>query len=314
VLWAGLAVLALARVVLGATPGMWAWGLNLHRFLPPLLAWLPWAVAAAMLVPPVARRLEPLCARMGETIVRGAPPASVAIAAAAALLVWLMPDRARFVGDFLIRQGTVEEAIRPSQVWPQALPLDVLLHYTLPLAVPEGPHRRQRCCPSAGRVGAALAALAAPRALRFAARRGGAAAPLPAFFNCTLGLFTGYNKAFTEMVVLAAAAASASPRSARGAGASPLGPWSRPAQCPPRGARTRPAAALAWVLAAHARRGRPAARTGRAAALAVPVATLTVMAPRRGIAHAGIHAFASAEIMAQGGVLGGLAGSRPAVC
>ena len=47
---------AMARAALGFVPGMWLWGLNLHRFLPPALAWVPWLLAAAALVPPIARR------------------------------------------------------------------------------------------------------------------------------------------------------------------------------------------------------------------------------------------------------------------
>ena len=40
---------------------------------------------------------------------------------------WSMPDRARFVGDFLLRQGAVEERVQPAALFPHALPADVFL-------------------------------------------------------------------------------------------------------------------------------------------------------------------------------------------
>jgi tetratricopeptide (TPR) repeat protein len=320
VLWIGLATLAVARIVLGFVPGMWAWGLNLHRFLTPALLWLPWIAAAAVLAPPVARRLEPACARLGGAIAGGSALALLAFAAAAALIVWLMPDRVRFVGDFLIRQGTVEEAIRPSQVWPQALPLDVFLHYTLPLAISDaGLTDANGAARVLGALEAVLLALAACAFARALALKGAEALAVAAvaFFGGGLGLFTGYSKAFAEMVVLTAAAAAFGVAAIRqGRGLLPLGIVVAIGLVLHRSALGLvPAAILAWAmwLRAHGGGGRWRER-GVLIALAVPVATLAVMAPR--IVRIALRwdptHFASAEVMAQGGIWNAaFAGSRP---
>lgn len=320
-LWIGLASLAIARLALGFVPGMWVWGLNLHRFLAPALAWLPWAAAAAALAPPVARRLEPPLARLGDAIARGAAPAMLAIAAAAALLVGFLPDRVRFVGDFLIRQGTVEEAILPGRVWPQALPLDVLLHYTLPLAISNaGVTDANGVGRLLGAIEAALLALAACAFARALALRGSAALAVAAVAFCggVLGLFTGYSKAFAELVVLTAAAAAFGIAAIRsGSGLLPLGLVVAIGLVLHRSALGLvPAAALAWVLwlRAHGGGGKWR-RRGPLVALAIPMAALAVMLPR--IVNIALRwdptHFASAEIMAQGGIWkAAFAGSRPA--
>ena len=319
-LWVGLCALAALRLVLGFVPGMWVWGMNLHRFLPPALAWLPWGVAVVALAPPMARRIEPPFARLGAAIARGSIPAAVGIAAAAALLVWLLPDHVRFVGDFLIRQGTVEEAIRPSQVWPQALPLDVLLHYTLPLALSDsGLTDANGAARLLGAIEAALLALSACAFARALALEGGAALAVAAvaFFGGTLGLFTGYSKAFAEMVVLAAAAAAFGISAIRaGTGLLPLGIVVAVGVVLHRSALGFiPAATLAWVLWLRAHGGgRRWREPGVLIALALPLVTLAVMGPhivRIALRWDPTH-FASAEVMAQGGVWrAAFAGSRP---
>src|SRR5262249_5213565 len=129
-LWVVLAVLLAARAALAFVPSMWFWGLNVQRFLAPLPAWGPWALALLALIPPLARPLAPFLGRIGDELSR---PRGAAVAAlCAALLVLAFPDRVRFVGDFLLRQGTVEQAGQPAVLFPQALPLDVFLHYRLP--------------------------------------------------------------------------------------------------------------------------------------------------------------------------------------
>jgi len=320
-LWIGLASLALARLVLGFVPGMWVWGLNLHRFLSPALAWLPWAAGAVALVPPVARRIEPLFARLGDAIARGSAVPTLACAGAASLLVWLMQDRARFVGDFLIRQGTVEEAIRPSQVWPQALPLDVLLHYTLPLALSDGGLTDANgAARLMGALEAALLALACFAFARALGLRGVAALATAAvgFFGGTLGLFTGYSKAFAEMVVLTAATAALGIAAIRtGRGLLPLGLVVVVGLVLHRSALgLLPAALLAGALwrSRHGGGGKWRER-GPLVTLALLLAALAVMGPR--IVSVALRwdptHFASAEVMAQGGVWkAAFAGSRPA--
>ena len=105
-LLAALALMALARALAPALPGMWLWGLNLLRFMP-WWGWLLWTLSAAALVPAVARRVAPAFAELGDALARGLPWTAIA-AVAAALLVFAFPDQVRFVGDFLLRQGTVE--------------------------------------------------------------------------------------------------------------------------------------------------------------------------------------------------------------
>src|SRR4249920_579587 len=119
VLWIGLIALTLARAVLPTQHTMWAWSLNLHRFMNPIWAWLPWALGAAALVPAIGRPLSAALARAGDAFGRGSALASLIAAACGATLALAFPDQVRFVGDFLIRQGTVEEIIPPGRVWPQ---------------------------------------------------------------------------------------------------------------------------------------------------------------------------------------------------
>src|SRR5207249_2407721 len=130
-LWVTLVALVLARAALVVVPSMAAWGLNLHRFLTPAAAWLPWGLALLALLPPVARKLQPLLARAGDATARGRL-APWLWAAFAALLVFALPDLCLMTGDFLLRRRAVDEARLPELIFPQALPLDVYLHYTLP--------------------------------------------------------------------------------------------------------------------------------------------------------------------------------------
>ena len=127
-----LGLLVLLRGILPLLPGMSLWSLNLHRFVAPWIGWSLWALAALALLPPFGRRLLPWWEGMGRAI-EHRPALSMTVAALfGAALVWMFPDRVRFVGDFLLRQGTVEVAERPSVLFPQALPLDIYLHYTVP--------------------------------------------------------------------------------------------------------------------------------------------------------------------------------------
>src|SRR5215831_6020619 len=130
-----LALLVVLRGLLPLLPGMGFWSLNLHRFVAPWIGWSLWALAALALLPGFGRRLLPWWEVMGHAI-EHRPALSMTVAALfGATLVWVFPDRVRFVGDFLLRQGTVEVAELPSVLFPQALPLDVFLHYTVPSAL-----------------------------------------------------------------------------------------------------------------------------------------------------------------------------------
>lgn len=281
-----LAVLAAARALLAFVPAMWVWSLNLQRFLDPMIAWGPWVVLALALVPAVTTRLAPLGNGIGDAIARHPLATGVVAALLAASLVWAMPDRVRFVGDFLLRQGTVEVAERPAQLFPQALPLDVLLHYQLPRWIADtalldanGASRLLGMI-EAG----ALAALAGilPRAMGLGAGAALATAAV-VFFGGYLGMFTGFSKAFAEMSVLAAAVGIFGLRVLRqGNGVLPLGVALAIGLALHRSALGFiPAVAFAWTiwLTAHGKGGawkRPAILI----ALAVPLIALAVMLPR----------------------------------
>lgn len=202
-----LALVLLLQGLAALAPGMWIWGANAFRFLPPW-GWAVWLAGVLLLVPALARPLLPALRRLGDLL--AARPGAAAAALVGAVAVLLLPDRTRLVGDFLLRQGGTEESLSMSRLFPQALPLDVWLHDTLPTwaktALGVAPALASRT------VGAADAALTAWLAVLFARRLGAAAERLPAVAavagcGAWLALFTGYSKAFAEMSVLVLATA-----------------------------------------------------------------------------------------------------------
>src|SRR5262249_58794618 len=90
------------------------------------------ALAGAARVPRVAGARAPEWNGVGAAIARGPAVATSVAVVLAAVIVWVWPDRVRFTGDFLLRQGTVEVSEPPATMFPQALPLDLFLHYTVP--------------------------------------------------------------------------------------------------------------------------------------------------------------------------------------
>jgi len=213
-LWIVLAALALARALLPSAHHMWAWSLNLQRFLPPVLGWTLWAMAALALLPPLARLAAPALAALGETIARRPGRVLGAVALAAAALVALLPDRLWFVGDFLLRQYTLEDRPTAISTWyPYALPLDLFLHDTVGRFLM---HRLGFLANDTGRLlGAVEAGLLAvicvgfARALQLRGVSAAVAAGL-AFWGGYLTMLTGYNKAFSELPLVMAAAAATS--------------------------------------------------------------------------------------------------------
>jgi hypothetical protein len=319
-LWVTLAALAASRAALTFAHGTWLWSLSLNRFLAPVWGWGPWALAALALVPPLARRAAPVLGRWGDALTRHRVGTTAAWALGAGLLAWLTPDRVRFVGDFLLRQGTVEVVEQPGLLFPQALPLDVFLHYTLPLKLTSA-HlmdangaARLLGAIEAGTLGGLAAVFA--RALEL---RGGAAfaAAAVVLLGGYLGMFTGFSKAFAEMCVLVAIAGVAGIAALRtGRGLLTLGLAVAIGMTLHRSALGMfPALGLVWGLWI-ARFGRPRAwrRPGVLAAAVPPLLALAVMAP--GILATVLHTdtavhFAPPEVRAEGGVLGALfAGTR----
>ena len=206
---AGLALLALARVGLPWLPGSWAWSLDVLRHLSPVAAWLPWALAAAVLAHAWWRRAA-WPARAGDWIARH-PWAPAVAALALAALVLALPDDTHMTGDFILRRRAIDEARDPASVFPQSLPLDVWLHYTVPrwlftqmglLALDEA---RLWGALDAAAIGWLAVAFARAFAFEGAAAL---AATAGVAFGGWLALFTGYGKGLAELVVLVLAIAA----------------------------------------------------------------------------------------------------------
>jgi tetratricopeptide (TPR) repeat protein len=325
VLWGGLIALALARLALHFVPSMHGWGLNVQRFLPGVFVWPAFGLLVLALIPGFAQRAAGAVSAAGAAFARHGALSITLAAVLGAGLVYAMPDRVRFVGDFLLRQGTVEEQASVGTLFPQALPLDVLLHYDLPLALARGGFADPNT--AARRAGALEAGLLAALAVAFAralpvSALAAAAAAAIVFFGGYLAIFTGYSKAFVELVVLFAAIgvfglAAVRAGERHGAGAL-LGAGvcvalalalhrSAPALLP--------ALALMWAFRLRAD-GPALLRDPRAlAALVIPLATLAAIGPRIVSTIVGIDAvhFQPAEVRAAGGPLrAALAGTRGA--
>jgi tetratricopeptide (TPR) repeat protein len=195
-------LLALARGALAAAPTMWLWGLNVLAFVAPVPGWALWALSALALVPPLARRALPLLSRAGDAIADRPALAGTALGAFLAGITLALPDRLQLVGDYLLRVGTARGQIPTATVFPQALPLDLALHYTVPsrlsLAFSGDPNDVSRAIGAleAGLFGALAVAFA--RALRLRGAPAAAAAALVAFGGA-LGMFTGFAKVFGEL-------------------------------------------------------------------------------------------------------------------
>jgi len=206
--WAIAAALALAHGALGLVPTMHGWGLNLDRFLSPLSGWGLWLVALIALVPPLAARLVPWLARAGDALVRMPARATLVCAPLAAALALALPDRVRFVGDFLLRLNTLEAQASTQSWYPQALPLDLFLHATamkwLTLVTTLDASGASRALGAVEAAGFAALAVALPRVLGLS---GAAALTSAAALFCggALTMFTGFDKAFSELCLVAAA-------------------------------------------------------------------------------------------------------------
>jgi hypothetical protein len=319
-LWASLALLALARAGLALVPSMRAWSLNLQRFLP-AWGWALWAVGALALVPALARRLLPTLAHAGDAAADAPTATSLAWAAAGAALVTLAPDRVWFVGDFLLRENTLgSQGVSLPAWYPQALPLDLFLHDTVARGMMLALGLTAN---GVGRlIGAAEAALLGVLAVAFARALGlrgapGFAASSAVFWGGYLTLFTGYNKALSDLVLLVAAAAVAALRAVRdGRGLLGLGVAVGLGLCLHRTSLgLLPLAAwCAWVW--FRRHGRAGAwrRPEALAALLLAAAAAAVMLPRILPVVTGFDRrhFAPEEVQRQGGVLAAaLHGARP---
>ncbi|TMQ67831.1 MAG: hypothetical protein E6K78_03380 [Candidatus Eisenbacteria bacterium] len=308
VLWLGLVLLAFARAALSAWPTMSGWGLDLLRFVAPGFGWTAWTLAALALIPPLSRGPAALLGRAADRARTVPWVAYPGVGAAAAALVLLNPDRVRFVGDFLLRFGTAERALEPAALFPQALPLDVLLHYTLPRALADA--FAIDVASTARALGALEAGLLACLGVAFARALDlsgmvALAAAGTVFFGGALGMYTGYGKAMAEMALLTAGCGLFAIRSLSDARSLlPLGVVVAGALTLHRSALgLLPVLAFAWVRAP---------RTGVAwraprpwLALGIPALALAVLLPRivaTILAWDSVH-FLSPEVRSHGGPL-----------
>jgi hypothetical protein len=207
-LWLCLALLILLRGVFTLLPSMWGWGVNVQRFLDPITGWGLWVVAALSLLPNVAARCAGAIERWSKSLAsrRGA----LTVFALAALLVFVMPDRTWFVGDFMLRLGYVEARLIQGN-YVSAMPLDFFIHGTL--LRPMGSGSTAAAEGAARALGAMEAGLLAILALGYAraltAR--GALAVLAAgltFFGGYLTMFTGLDKPASELCLVTVALAT----------------------------------------------------------------------------------------------------------
>ncbi len=307
-----LVLLAVARAVLTVTPTMHAWGLNFARFASPWPVWALWLAMAAALLPAVTRAVVAAGAPLARAFVRRPLLAyGCAVALALALLVGL-PDRTGFVGDFLLRVGILAEPGGFARMFPQAMPLDSLLHWWLPRELARLTHG------DAGAVayvtGLLEGALVAVLAVRFALtlELGGAArltAGALVLFSSYLGLYTGYGKPTIEVALLALGTGVVGCDVVRrGRGLVLLGALVALAPMLHRAALgIVPGALVAWLmwLRLHGGAGgwrRPAFLVS----LALPLIALAWLLPRLIQLYLGFDAsvnFASPEVARQGGVL-----------
>jgi len=224
----GVAAALLVALVTAAAfdPSMRWWGADSLRFAPAWIGWAPWMLVLLAFVPPLARRVVPALAALGDGLAAGEFRATGALAALAILIVALLPDRLWLIGDFLLRLGCTRGQIPVEIVFPQALPLDLFLHHHVPVAIA----RAHLADPNAWErlLGAIEAGLLVPASAELARRLGfrgvpAAACTLLVVFSGALGLFTGYGKSFVELTLVTVVAAGAALRVVReGEGAWPL--------------------------------------------------------------------------------------------
>lgn len=212
-----LALLAGAQAVLAFWPTMWLWGWNTLRFVEPLAGWTTWALAGAVLVPVCGRRLTGLVEGYGNRLVARGPLAILTTALAIAVVVSLLPDRVRFVGDSYLRheiglgRGSLEFVTGGGPG--QFLPLDAFLHFHLPRALAaKSPIMIETFARLLGAIEAMALVLVAGAWARVHRLSGGAAVAvvLGSSLGGALALFTGYSKSTAEMAVLASGIATSS--------------------------------------------------------------------------------------------------------
>jgi hypothetical protein len=209
-LWCVLALCWIARLAATTTGATALWGIHSAAYLPDWFAWATLGLFGAALVPPIGAALTRELERVGRQYETPSNKALLWLFATVAVGMLYLPDRVGFTGDSLLRLSSAKASGSPVTIFPQALPLDLWLHITVPHEV-----ARLRIAPveATSRVLDALEAgclaLLVVTLVRRSGARGAALAnaSLVILAGGSLAIFTGLSKAFTELVVLAAALA-----------------------------------------------------------------------------------------------------------
>ena len=207
-LWCVLAMCWIARVAATTTGTTALWGINSAAYLPGWFAWATLGLIGAALVPPIGAALTRGLERVGRQYETPSSKALLWLFATVAVGIIYLPDRVGFTGDYLLRISSAKASGSPVKIFPQALPFDLWLHITVPHEI-----ARLRIAPVevTSRVLDALEAGCLALLVVTLVRRSGARgatlanASLVILAGGSLAIFTGLSKAFTELVVLAAA-------------------------------------------------------------------------------------------------------------
>jgi predicted NAD-dependent protein-ADP-ribosyltransferase YbiA (DUF1768 family) len=217
-LWSVLAALVLMRAALAFVPSMWGWGLNLLRFVAAVPGWALWLMGALALIPGVSRALVPAFTRAGEFLLRAPLAATLLVALGVAAVIWALPDRVMFTGDFINRNTTAAFGGNFGEAFPENLPLDNFLHASLPRALGRLLHvDAYMGLRMVGALEAGALFLLCASFVRIAA-----GSPMEAIAGITilfaggyLTMFTGYAKSASELCLVTLLAGSAALRVAR---------------------------------------------------------------------------------------------------
>ena len=197
----------------------WTWGLATLR------AWSPTGAVALLLlamsgfVPALARPLTDLLENAGRLLDRAAARTDAVRALAAAIVLFVLRDPFRFVGDSSLRMQTIAYPRPPTALFPQASPLDLFINFQLPRLLhetglpPEIALQAVSACVGGKFVWAVLRTLDASGV----AGAGRLAAALVAVAGAHMVHLAGYDK-FGPLLVGIALAALGAVRLARGSG------------------------------------------------------------------------------------------------
>lgn len=179
------------------------WGLGAGAFTPrPALIGVGALLATSALF---AKQATPLLAWLGTLAHEHPRRTSLVLALGTVLAVFALPDRTHFTGDFALRETMIAGRTSASLVYPQGSPLDLLLHVSLPRAIAKG---LAMPASAADRLAGAIEAVfIGPLAVWIARRTRlprSATGIVIIAIACSglLALFTGYQKAHTDLALL----------------------------------------------------------------------------------------------------------------